>query len=414
MGDQDLPESSTGEDRGIKGSKMEYRDILMSTKSGSQVQKIKVLKKYEMEIQLKDGIGSVSVPDEVFEDAAPLWEDFLIGRFLEKAPHIAKVHAIVNKIWALSDKAQMIDVYQINSTTMKFKVSNPITRNRIIKRAMWNIAEIPVVMANWSPLTEDIRQETHSIPLWVHLRNVPMDMFTWKGLSFVSSPIGTPVRLHPETEQCLNLKVAKIFVKVDLSKEMPKSMNFNFHGKETLVEYIYPWLPAKCTCCGKWGHLVQVCRGKEVIETKESVEGNVEDIREKSVGGSDERVTISEDKAETESVAEKGNGITDKEVGMLVGESGDKDEDMEKISEHGVSVERQEKAWEKISPGKASRTPTKLQFGQVPIMSKSRFSVLSTEEEEGEIKENRESSEAESSDEDKHLEEDKELENTVL
>lgn len=47
-------------------------------------------------------------------------------------------------------------------------------------------------------------------------------------------------------------------------------------------------------------------------------------------------------------------------------------------------------------------------------MSKSRFSVLSTEEEEGEIKENRESSEAESSDEDKHSEEDKELENTVL
>ena len=206
MGDRDPPESSLERDRGTKGSNMEYRDILRSTKSRDQVntgdqsgnqpsppivegakqgswvkavQGKKVLKRYEMDIQMKDGVGSVTVPEEVFKDSEPLWEDFLIGRFLDKAPHIAKVHAIVNKIWALSDKTQMIDVYEINSTTMKFKISNPITRNIIIRRAMWNIAEIPVVMAKWSPLTEDIKQETHSIPLWVHMRNVPMDMFSW-------------------------------------------------------------------------------------------------------------------------------------------------------------------------------------------------------------------------------------------
>ncbi|KAF8098611.1 hypothetical protein N665_0263s0040 [Sinapis alba] len=211
-----------------------------------------------MEIKLTVGVGFVNVSDEIFKDAFPLWKDFLIGRFLEKAPHIAKVHAIVNKIWVLRDKAQMIDVYKINSTTMKFKIGNSITRNGVIRRAMWNIAGIPVVMAKWNPLTEDIKQETHSIPLWVHLRNVPMDMFSWKGLSFVS------IQLHPETEQSQNFKIAKILVKVDLSKEMPKSMNFNIHGKETLVEYSYPWLPPKCTACGKWGHLVKAChRGKE-------------------------------------------------------------------------------------------------------------------------------------------------------
>ncbi|KAF2574491.1 hypothetical protein F2Q70_00001443 [Brassica cretica] len=142
--------------------------------------------------------------------------------------------------------------------------------------------------------------------------------------------------------------------------------------------------------------------------------GNIENIREKSGGGPDVRVTISEDKAETESVAEKGDGTIDKEVGILVGGSGGNDEDMGKISEQGVSEKRQEKAWEEISPGKASCTPNKLKFGQVSIRSKSRFSVLSAEEEEGEVKENQESLEVESSDEDKHSEEDKELEDTLL
>lgn len=46
-----------------------------------------------------DGQEKVIVPKEVFVGAKPLWEDFLIGRFLNtKAPHVGKIHMIVNKI----------------------------------------------------------------------------------------------------------------------------------------------------------------------------------------------------------------------------------------------------------------------------------------------------------------------------
>lgn len=58
-------------------------------------------KKYDYEIQTSDGKKSIQVPTEVIEKADPLWEDFVIARFLEDAPHIAKVHMILNKIWHL-------------------------------------------------------------------------------------------------------------------------------------------------------------------------------------------------------------------------------------------------------------------------------------------------------------------------
>lgn len=242
---------------------------------GSWVQAVegqKVLNKYDMDITMKDGVGSVTVPEDVLKDASTLWEDFLIGRFLEQAPHIAKVHAIVNKIWAMGDKTQMIDVFVINSTTMKFRICNYVTRSRILRCGMWNLAEVPVVMAKWSPFTEEEKPEKTSIPLWVHLKNVPMNMFSWKGLSFVSSPVGTPVRLHPETAQCLNMKVAKIFVNADFSKELPKTMNFNLYGKDILVEYTYPWLPSRCSNCNKWGHLDRVCKrtSSNVVEQEKN------------------------------------------------------------------------------------------------------------------------------------------------
>lgn len=135
--------------------------------------------------------------------------------------------------------------------TLKFKVPNQADRNRITRRGMWNLAGIPVVMTKWSPVIEKEKPQSQSIPMWVHLKNVPFNMFSWQGLSFITSPVGSPVRLHPETAQCLNIDVAKIFVKVDLTKDLPSKMNFNIQGQEVLVEYSYLWLPTKCPKCDK-------------------------------------------------------------------------------------------------------------------------------------------------------------------
>lgn len=123
------------------------------------------LKKYEVEITKTDGVDSVVVPDEVLHDPSPLWEDFLIGKFLEKAPHVGKVHAIVNKIW-VTEKTKMVEVYVLNSTTMKFRIINPEMRKRILKRGMWNLAGVPVDMSEWVPFAEEVQPEQTSVPLW--------------------------------------------------------------------------------------------------------------------------------------------------------------------------------------------------------------------------------------------------------
>lgn len=230
--------------------------------------------------------------------------------------------------------------------------------------------------------------------------------------------MGVPVRLHPETEQCLNLKVAKVFVKADLSKELPKSMNFTFEGKKTLVEYSYPWLPPKCTVCGKWGHYARVCRhngGKEVTrriaeEVVADKETSLEDKKQEN-----ERSNIQETevkKSMKEILMEGSSKEGEKEIILEVNSKEKEgtseavvvtDQDMaakEVISKEGSIMEILEKAtetskkeegkmaWVEVSPGKTSRTPptTKtLEFDQVSILSNSRFAVLSQDEEEGEI-----------------------------
>lgn len=230
------------------------------------------LKKFEYEVSMLDGVPTIEVPSEVINNSIPLWEDFLVGRFPNPAPHVAKIHVIVNKIWTLGDRTIKIDVYEINSTSVKFRIRDPSTRLRILRRGMWNIAGLPMIVAKWSPILEEAQPEIKTMPLWVTVRNVPHSMFSWDGLGFLTSPVGTPIRLHPETELCTNFEEAKVFVEVNLSQKLPQTFRFKLGPEnEATVEFVYPWLPPSCSRCGKWGHTEEACVSKVQSPIKEKV-----------------------------------------------------------------------------------------------------------------------------------------------
>lgn len=65
--------------------------------------------------------GVVSVPADVIKDT-PLWEDLLVGQFITKAPHVAKIHVIVNKIWPLGDKSVKIDAIVVSEKMVKIRI----------------------------------------------------------------------------------------------------------------------------------------------------------------------------------------------------------------------------------------------------------------------------------------------------
>lgn len=105
---------------------------------------------------------------------------------------MAKVHMVVNKIWRYGELESKVDVYEVNARTMRFRISNPKAREKILKRGMWNIAGVLMVVTKWAPKIEEEKQEEDSIPMWVHLRKVPLHMYSWEGISFMTSTVGFP------------------------------------------------------------------------------------------------------------------------------------------------------------------------------------------------------------------------------
>lgn len=276
-------------------------------------QKKLVMKKYDVDISTTDGKHSVEVPAKIIEKSNLLWEDFMITRFLETAPHVAKVHMIVNKIWAFGDKSQKLDVYEMDAKTMRIRITSEMVRDKVVRRGMWNIAGVPMVVSKWNPDGDDL--EANLIPPWVHLTNVPMSMYSWEGLSFIMSPIGVPYRLHSETIACSNFNVAKVFVKADLTKELPTKIDFNIQGNEVTVNFIYPWLPPRCATCGKWGHYDTFC--------KENKKGKLEEqhgLQTPKAG------TTKKDMEIQKSVEKRGEGQEVGSINVVLGDTEKKEE----------------------------------------------------------------------------------------
>ena len=331
----------------------------------------KQLRKYEVEVSSKDGIHMVEIPNEVLENTTPLWEDFVVGKFLDLAPHVAKVHMVLNKIWKYGDSATKVEVFEVNATTMRFKVSSPKAREKVLRRGMWNIVGVPMLVSKWSPKSEGEDQKDEAIPMWVHLEEVPLHMYSWEGLSFITSTVGFPVKPHPETIACSNLSEAKIFVRVDVTKTLPKEITFSKDGKQFTVKFYYPWLPARCKFCDKWGHSEAVCAMKSKGKKSRNETGSP---ATKAKGGkiaSSSHLSV----------------VQDKEAVVIGGQSG---ENLDVIVSEGSANKTMTGAgpseWSMVSPAKTCRyLVISAQKTDDVEISASKFSVLSIDDEvEGE------------------------------
>ncbi|XP_013583466.1 PREDICTED: uncharacterized protein LOC106292424 [Brassica oleracea var. oleracea] len=199
------------------------------------------------------------------------------------APHIGKVHAIVNRIWSFPDRSAKIDAHFISPRTVLFRIDNQHLKERVLKRTFWHIADIPIVVREWCPKTASAPPDLTAIPLLVDLQGVPDHLFSDTGLTFFGDTIGRTVKLHPNTKRCVRLDVARLLVVMNLEEPLPSSINVRESGETITVSY--PWLPPRCLGCQIWSHTDKTCSKNK--QMKDKTEGAKEKEKEPAGSGTE-------------------------------------------------------------------------------------------------------------------------------
>lgn len=223
----------------------------------------KPLKKKGESFILPSGESCVKIPNSVIERNRKSWDSFILGQFYSDPPAQGTIHSIVNGIWSRLHRD--ITVSKMEGNSFLFKIPNVNTRNRVLNQRLWQIEGQTMFVAKWEPGITPSKPELSSAPIWLELRNVPLQFFHEEGLEHIAGLVGDPKFLHPSTANKSNLEVAKVFTIIDPRKPLPEGVNVQFDsGEIKRVEVSSPWMPPVCGHCREIGHSIKRCKSAPI------------------------------------------------------------------------------------------------------------------------------------------------------
>lgn len=200
----------------------------------------------------------VVIPDEVFQRGADLHKDFIICYFNGRPPPYFQIQSVLNH---MRGKGRRLEIHVNHlSGSMLVRIPNDFIRQKILEKCIWYVGDSMFHTAQWSSHHSADTPALVSIPIWVHLFGIPLDLRSIEGLSLVAGLVGEPKETDEFTINLVSLKVAHAKVEVDLTKPLPNVVEFQRqNGQVVEVEVKYPWLPSSCSHCKELGHIVRNC-----------------------------------------------------------------------------------------------------------------------------------------------------------
>ncbi|KFK36273.1 hypothetical protein AALP_AA4G101100 [Arabis alpina] len=219
----------------------------------------KPLKKKGTPFLLESGEACIKISNEVIERNRKSWDCFILGQFYSDPPSQGKIHNIVNGIW--SRQMRDVAVSKMEGNAFLFRIPNIFTRNRVLNQRLWQIEGQTMFVAKWEPGVVPVKPELTSAPIWLELRDFPLQFFHEEGLERIACLVGDPKFLHPSTANKTNLEVAKVFTLIDPRKPLPEAVNVQFEsGDIRRIRVSSPWMPPICSHCMEIGHSLRHCK----------------------------------------------------------------------------------------------------------------------------------------------------------
>ncbi|KAK8614535.1 hypothetical protein V6N13_068335 [Hibiscus sabdariffa] len=180
----------------------------------------------------------------------------------------------------------MVRVSRAGFNLFVFSFANASTRDWVLENGPWHIQHKPLVLRRWEPSLKRLDFDLGKMPIWVQLFDVPLELYTKVGLSYIASVVGLPLYMDSVTASRERLQFAKVCVELECGVEIPEYIEVVLQDKSiATIKVVVPWLPPCCMKCSQFGHsenactkatskVVQVWKMKEVVVDKEAGESS--------------------------------------------------------------------------------------------------------------------------------------------
>ena len=188
--------------------------------------------------QKSEGKVLVSPPNEIFEEGELLWRNALVVQMVGRIPNLGYFQKMVNSFWGEDGE---VDVRPVGHNLFIILFSNSENRDKVLENGPWHIQNKPLIVRRWEPRLTSLEFNMAKLPVWIQLGNIPLELFTQKGISYIASAIGNPLYMDRYTASQQRLAFAKVCVELGASKEVIRSIEVEErNGKKIHVSVEYP------------------------------------------------------------------------------------------------------------------------------------------------------------------------------
>ncbi|GAV92379.1 DUF4283 domain-containing protein, partial [Cephalotus follicularis] len=149
--------------------------------------------------------------DEVFEEGVKTWSNTLVGYFVGKRIPYKIVKENLEKKWRKWGSVQVISGVDGN---FLFKFSNSMSCEQVLSNGPWEVWGAYLALKRWEEGMSLCKDSFSSIPVWVKLSNIPAELWTRTGLSYIASAIGVPLCMDAATAVGNRLSFARVCVEM--------------------------------------------------------------------------------------------------------------------------------------------------------------------------------------------------------
>ncbi|VFQ96415.1 unnamed protein product [Cuscuta campestris] len=209
------------------------------------------------------GEGVLRIPDSIIKPVEDIWGFCLVGCFTGHFPGLKAVDAIVKswntpcriiphcKGWVVlkfendKDRYEVLGMERSKAYGKEFRLKIPS------HGFMFDFAEFT------------------TLPVWIQLHNVPMQLWSEEGIGMLASKVGKPLRTDLVTKQLGKSGFCRVLVEVDFSQEPVTKFEVECMGKTYVQTVVFEEEPRYCFHCLTWNHSPFNCRALELIKKKE-------------------------------------------------------------------------------------------------------------------------------------------------
>ncbi|GJW92195.1 RNA-directed DNA polymerase, eukaryota, reverse transcriptase zinc-binding domain protein [Tanacetum coccineum] len=183
-----------------------------------------------------------------------------------------------------------------------FKFSNEQGMPYVVNQSPWIVNGRPLMLQKWDTSVGMKTIEPKKVPVYIKLLDNPMEAWTTKGISAISSSVGKPMIMDNMTEVCKNgvgrTEFAGVLVEINADKGFKEKVELQYKDKKNqvkgtkIVRVAYDWKPDVCSHCVVFYHDYKNCKVRTRTEDE-----------------------IASEKAEAKKTTTKENGFMQSKVG---------------------------------------------------------------------------------------------------